>query len=79
MKAILVTRCGCSRMVNVPDGCTAWHIPMLSHYDLGAFRDEDTQHLDECTATELRTFRIDFTTPFVLPEGGAYVFREVKP
>lgn len=79
MKALLVTRCGCSRMTET-DGGLRWHIPLIAHYDKGLFRSDDPaiNAIEWWGHPAKRTFEREHRNTFKMPNGEecAY-YREV--
>lgn len=79
MKAMLVTRCGCSRMVDVPDGANRYHVPLPAHYRLGHFHDDLTDHMSTWDKEHERRTFVRQRDPFVMPYGPAVAMFAEEP
>lgn len=77
-KAVLLTRCGCSRMVDIPDPPPPqWNVPLFGHYDKGLFRNQDLEdEIAAWTSTSKRIFELDRDTG-IIAGGRIYIYREI--
>jgi hypothetical protein len=76
MKAILITRCGCSRMVDIPGPYPVYNVPLISYYIDGYFRQQDHEDLDSWNSMERRVFVLERHIGFPTQEGAIQIYRE---
>ena len=64
MKALLTTRCGCSKMINIPEAKPEWYVPLYKPWMSPMFTGGDFSDFPKWEPPERRRFVLRDVQPF---------------